>query len=356
MDAARLPTHARQLLGRVLTNGAPRFAVYLAIACYLAQLVGEPIDGAELFAGQRAVTNGLRFLGFTVFPFEIKDASDSSRDILSPQGFALALSCVLRIAPGGILWVGVVCSSWVFMCRHTTGRTHIDILGNEDREGVLLANRMVSRVLLLVRLAVSLGIIVLLEQPLSSIMYLHPRFQAWLDECAVFSCVLSLGYFGGETQKTVKLWSNCDCIQQLASARVRRWLPRSVSTFKSYQNELGESKVDGGEGLKQSETYPVLFGAAVAFMYKDNHACLRDRALELQSATSHHEQLILDPTTFQGMDWWPDGDFAPVLDLLMEVAAARLHRVSKKNVSTPTRVLSRTSKLCVTCNLMYSLN
>ena len=74
------------------------------------------------------------------------------------------------------IWFGIVCSSWVWMCRASTGQSFINILGG-NAHTVAVANAMVSRVILLFRIAVALGHAVFLEQPTTSLMYLHPRFQ-----------------------------------------------------------------------------------------------------------------------------------------------------------------------------------
>lgn len=69
-----------------------------------------------------------------------------------------------------------MCSSWVWMCRHTTGRSELNVMGRGSAT-TLNANIMVSRVVLLFRLAVARGAAAIIEQPVSSLMYLHDRFQ-----------------------------------------------------------------------------------------------------------------------------------------------------------------------------------
>jgi len=73
-------------------------------------------------------------------------------------------------------WFGIVCSSWVWMSRSTTGRNGLNVLGNVT-ESTMNGNRMVSRVVLLFMLASARGAACFLEQPVTSLMYLHERFQ-----------------------------------------------------------------------------------------------------------------------------------------------------------------------------------
>lgn len=70
---------------------------------------------------------------------------------------------------------GIVCSSWVWISRSTTGRSVSNVLGAANCKN---ANCMVSRVVLLFIIAAALGIVCFLEQPTTSMMHLHFRFQA----------------------------------------------------------------------------------------------------------------------------------------------------------------------------------
>ena len=73
------------------------------------------------------------------------------------------------------LWLYM--SSWVWMCRNSTGRTNYKVLGHTSCEAVRKGNIMVSRIVLLYLLASARGCLVFLEQPVSSMVYLHARFQ-----------------------------------------------------------------------------------------------------------------------------------------------------------------------------------
>ena len=58
----------------------------------------------------------------------------------------LHLVSVLKGAKDGFtLWQGMLCSSWVSMCRSTTRRSWLNPLGLESLQCVALGNTMVSR-------------------------------------------------------------------------------------------------------------------------------------------------------------------------------------------------------------------
>jgi hypothetical protein len=76
-------------------------------------------------------------------------------DIMSDGGYAFALSLILRMTPGGLVWFGIVCSTWVWMCRNSTGRGELWWHGNQAA-CVQNGNAMVSRVCLLYRIFILL--------------------------------------------------------------------------------------------------------------------------------------------------------------------------------------------------------
>ena len=177
-----LPADCTALLRRLRRIGAPLVLLQLVAWAFLSGIVNGEIDGAEFFAGDMAVTTKLQEAGFTCFPFELKlDAV--CHDILSDPGFAFAVALVCRVRSGGFVWFGIVCSTWVFMSRSSTGRDLNHPLGRATSL-VTAANVMTSRVLLLFWLAAARGCFVILEQPSTSLMYMHPRFQELIGQHA----------------------------------------------------------------------------------------------------------------------------------------------------------------------------
>jgi hypothetical protein len=95
----------RCILGALAATGVPHMALVLVAWIYSAGLVldRELIDGVEYFAGDQAVTDGLRSRRYLVYPYELK-TDPILHDILGAAGFAHALALLLRVKPGGIIW------------------------------------------------------------------------------------------------------------------------------------------------------------------------------------------------------------------------------------------------------------
>jgi hypothetical protein len=184
---AMLPGDCLVTLRRLRMIGAPAILTQLVVWVYLAGLVSDPIDGAEFFAGDMAITTKVRELGYSCFPYEIK-FDGITHDINSDAGFVLALVVLCRVKLRGIVWFGIVCSTWVFMSRSTTGRDVHCPLGRPTTV-VAAANKMTSRVMLLFWLAHAKQCFTVLEQPSSSLMYLHPRFQELIGLSGKHTCL-----------------------------------------------------------------------------------------------------------------------------------------------------------------------
>ncbi len=80
----------------------------MALSELLQQLYphGEPaerdLDFVEVFAGDAAVSQGMRLFGFAGVSLDARYEPD--HDVLSRRGFLLLLSLVARLRPGGLLW------------------------------------------------------------------------------------------------------------------------------------------------------------------------------------------------------------------------------------------------------------
>ena len=91
------------------------------------------LDVVELWSGSEAIVSAAQASGFTAMPFDKfrirgvtdSDDPDTTEDILLAAGFRRALSLVLRLRPGGLLWMAPVCSSWIFLNLRCTQRTKV---------------------------------------------------------------------------------------------------------------------------------------------------------------------------------------------------------------------------------------
>ena len=92
---------------------------------YFQKFVQEPkerdLDGCEIFAGVRSIARGFQKFGMNMQAYDI--LYDSSHDITSDLGLQKILEGVFRVKRGGLVWLAPVCSTWVWIARHGTGRT-----------------------------------------------------------------------------------------------------------------------------------------------------------------------------------------------------------------------------------------
>ena len=106
----------------------------------------------------------------------------------------------------------------------------------DRRIACLMRFRPLRRLLLILELLTAKGICWCIENPQSSLIHLADRFQAMLVRIGAYTCTLDLAWFGGSSQKTLKLcpWMPADvlpsfhpllpakvvCLAQLASGRL----------------------------------------------------------------------------------------------------------------------------------------
>ena len=95
------------------------------------------------------------------------------------------LAVVRRMRSGSLLMCAPVCSSWVWMSRSTTLRSRILPLGDVSLASVAAGNLQVARLVLLLVLVSHWGCSWVVEQPMTSLMWMHPRFQALFRSTAV---------------------------------------------------------------------------------------------------------------------------------------------------------------------------
>ena len=100
----------------------------------------------------------------------------------SIQGIVLVACAqgVLRCSETGFMvWLGVLCATWVSICRGTTMRAFLRPLGREELRCVQEGNQMGAVTALVCLLIFALSGDFCVEQPCSSLLFRHPRLQ-WL--------------------------------------------------------------------------------------------------------------------------------------------------------------------------------
>lgn len=106
----------------------------------------------------------------------------------------------------------------------------------------------------------------ILEQPMSSLAFSHPRMQWLCGRFPLWRISVSLGSFGASSQKPVCLWSNMTSILQLHRpftqehrvACKSRQADAGELTVERYVNKYGQERVKGTSALKKTQRTPRL--------------------------------------------------------------------------------------------------
>ena len=269
-----VPEHAVKPATRAKSSGVMRVSKALAVLLplALAQVTARNQHGCEYFAGVKAITRAMIGMGYKFESFEIQDAEDGSQDINTKQGFLRAMVHICKTMHHAHIWVAVVCSTWVFMSKSSTGR-HIHVLGYQDNIGVHYANVMVHRVCLLLELATSINVDWVVEQPRSSTLHEHPRWVLMTKRMQAVNVPLqrvntSMGAFRGQTVKSLKFFGTAPWLPNL---EVNIALAANSSAgrgmFRKEEKPDGTVAISGGSELNASQAYTPEFGLAVACAY-----------------------------------------------------------------------------------------
>ena len=89
------------------------------------------LECVELLAGVGAVATVAAELGLRSMTYDIKripGTTEASDGITTPEGFRTATTLVVRLTTGALLWLALVCASWVFMnsvkCKRSSSNSY----------------------------------------------------------------------------------------------------------------------------------------------------------------------------------------------------------------------------------------
>ena len=173
------------------------------------------------------------------------------------------------LQPGhGLVWLGTVCSTWVFMSRNSTMRTSTNPRGDLRRRSVLKGHRQASRSAAIIAFCFARRAGFVLEQPGSSILWRHPAMahvQRIARSCGgrLHQICAYMHHFAAGHIKRTELCSNESWIHHLSRphpGRVANEHPAATARVR----KDGKLQCSGTCHLKSTQTYTVQFGAAVA--------------------------------------------------------------------------------------------
>ena len=225
----------------------------------------KDLDLVEFFCGCQAITRGAQFMGRKAYGVDIlspQKVSQPRRNLGTKHGFCLALKLICRLRRFGLTWWAPPCSSWVWISRATNKRSVEDPLGDENQKRVRWNNRLVSRLMILLELVRFLGLFWILEQPQSSIILEHPKFNKRLKRLGTRQKFLWMQCYGGESPKPTILYGDSKGLAKLGANRTT--LTKSILEVTT-QNERGQ--ISGGKDLQGTQAYPLLLGLDVALAH-----------------------------------------------------------------------------------------
>jgi hypothetical protein len=95
--------------------------------------------------------------GYTSAKFDVT-YNETWNDFLGTRGYCHLLYLTMMMAAAGAATAAPVCSTWVAMSRHSTGRTLINPEGRVEQSCVFKANCMVVRLVILLWIWTSKGL------------------------------------------------------------------------------------------------------------------------------------------------------------------------------------------------------
>ena len=252
------------------------YQVLFFITSLLPSVRDPDITWLDMYMGRGHIKDEAERRGFQALGFEVLDDA-VLQNAMTLQGMITMLLYCMRLGSTGVSHWGTVCSSWVFLSRSSTGRTKSNIRGYNSCLAARTGNTQVGRMVLALLLLQVRGACWILEQPNSSIMYLHHAMQ-WLWRRYPWVTVgTNMGAFGGPTPKPTKLRSNKAWVGRMrktASAEDKarfkesKDTPNLMTARQLTPHADGRKRVSGAaQGLKDSQIYPIGYAQHLVTSY-----------------------------------------------------------------------------------------
>ncbi len=200
----------------------------------------------EFFCGVMSICGCMASWGYAAAGCDV--VVNDQMDFMSPMGFLLAVQLTRRICPGGFMWLGPPCSTWVFFSRGSTHRSMSTPLGDGSSPAAESANALVSRMTTLLYFAASRGVNFILEQPAGSLMSHHPAFAELIQVLNVQSVYLHLGSFKSDSVKPLRLFGTVPWLSSLARtmpsshARLLKGVSQVTRTCLCFSYRIGSDR------------------------------------------------------------------------------------------------------------------
>eukprot|EP00435_Cladocopium_sp_Y103_P007433 s1445_g2.t1 len=189
-----------------------------------------------------------------------------------------------------------------------------------EAHGVMLGNQMVARFILLALLIYAKKGCWTLEQPKSSLLFRHTRFQWLLRRLVVFRKSFWMKHWGAKTPKRTVMWSSSKNVRWFRTGKLKRGEggSQAKALVTKYRNSRGETKFQGNKRMAKSSTYPLGFG----LQYLSCFSSLQTEGNKLRKqykVPRLPEHMQINAEFFRSLDWsdiWRDAKMEEVVQYL----------------------------------------
>jgi len=274
------------------------------VARKLLNCVNEPlvvvrdINLLDVCAGKARIARWALWGGLK--PIALDRKYNTNFDVNTDTGLAITIASLLRVRPGGLVFIAAQCSSWIWMSRSSTQRSSTNPYGNSTFKCVEEGNTLNCRVALLCLLAFMSGVHYVVEQPASSLFFSTREWLGMAARTTAMTRKMKMGDFGHVAAKDTILagtapWlttvgvevnpvgtkgaapASCEKrntpkakakgkpgISPKAKGKAKPSAARQKDMLAVHVSTNGKTKVTGNrEYLKKSQVYPAKFAAMV---------------------------------------------------------------------------------------------
>ena len=126
------------------------------------------------------------------------------------------LQLLARCSRGALAWFGIPCCSWIWVSRSSSRRSGWCPEGDSSNPWVTAHNKIAARCALLIEICGVLGLYVIVENPLCSLLFEYWAIRLALDRVGATRKSLRLSDFGAESVKPIELWGNVPWLDELS--------------------------------------------------------------------------------------------------------------------------------------------
>ena len=189
-------------------------------------------------------------------------------NVLTLEGQSNFLSLLSRMAPGGLVWFAPPCNSWITSSQSFYGRTvdHPDGSGGLHFSDCLPENQIAEWLALAVQACIALGLVIMIENPLSSLLFEYAAIKQVLLEAGATKIAVALGKIGQGSLKPLQIWGTARWCRELEAA-----IAAGERSTSSSSSQLSVRVHNGWTGvpdaMDSSREYPRQFCTYIAKLH-----------------------------------------------------------------------------------------